>query len=337
MGRSLGGKITGGISKTFKVGLGAVGVAGGLIMGTAFTKGFGRLQAIENAEAKLGALGHSAKTVAGIMDNALASVKGTAYGLGDAASVAAGVVAAGIKPGERLEQVLKTVANSAALAGTDMGEMGAIFNKAAASNKVQGEILAQLGDAGIPVLQFLADEMGVTAGQVSKLASEGKVDFATFERAMRGGVGDAAEAMGKTFSGSVANVQAALGRLGAKALGPVFEALPSVLDKAMGALDRFSPIAERVGTVVGDAFSTAGGKLRSVNWAGIVGGIRTAFDKVRGPVENVVGFLGGLDWSGLASAIGGSIAGIVDTIKSADWSGIQTVIEKVWDVLQPVL
>lgn len=256
--KSLGSKFSGLVGKVAKRGLQTAGVAGGLAFGTALAKGMGRLNAIEQAEAKLGALGHTAEGVEKIMDNALASVEGTAYGLGDAASVAAGVVAAGVKPGKELEGVLKTVANSAALAGMEMGEMGAIFNKAAASGKVQGDIINQLGDRGIPILQFLADELGVTAGEVSKLAAEGKVDFKTFERAMKEGVGDAATAMGGTVSGAIANTQAALGRLGASALRGAFSKVPSALGKVQSALDDLGPVAEKAGAAIGDGFTAAG-------------------------------------------------------------------------------
>src|SRR5690606_19734314 len=52
-----------------------LGLAGGaVVLGTALTKGFGRLQAIENARAKLSGLGHDAGSVEKIMTNATAAV-----------------------------------------------------------------------------------------------------------------------------------------------------------------------------------------------------------------------------------------------------------------------
>src|SRR5690606_5481974 len=119
----------------------------------------------------------SAKTVDKIMANALASVKGTAFGLDEAATVAAGVVAAGIKPGKELEGVLKLVADSATIAGSSMTEMGAIFNKVAAGNRLSMEEVNQLSDRGIPIMSALAKQYGVTAGEARKMVSKGKVDF----------------------------------------------------------------------------------------------------------------------------------------------------------------
>ena len=102
-GHSLGSKISSGIGKTLKVGAASVGVAAGGAIAGGLAKGMGRLTAIENAQAKLTGLGNSSRDVSMIMDNALASVKGTSYGLDAAATTAAMAVAAGIKPGKELE------------------------------------------------------------------------------------------------------------------------------------------------------------------------------------------------------------------------------------------
>jgi len=69
------------------------------ISGISLTRGFARLADIEDAEAKLRGLGHAAETVETVMSNALNAVRGTAFGLNEAATVAASTVAAGINPG----------------------------------------------------------------------------------------------------------------------------------------------------------------------------------------------------------------------------------------------
>src|SRR5690606_20639688 len=207
-GKGMGQTLLDGLNSVGKVGAVAVGGALAAGVGTALVKGFQRLDALDQATAKLTGLGHSAKTVDQIMGNALASVKGTAFGLGDAATVAANAVAAGVKPGADLERTLKNVADASTIAGTDMGEMGAIFNKVAASNKVQMDVINQLHDAGVPALALLADQMGVTSEEASKMASAGKIDFATFQAAMEEGMGGAALESGNTFSGAMDNVMA---------------------------------------------------------------------------------------------------------------------------------
>lgn len=229
------------MGKAFKWGAVAAGTAAVAGLGVALTKGFGRLQSIEDAKAKLTGLGHSAETVQGIMNDAMASVKGTAFGLDEAASVAAGAVAAGVKPGKDLERTLRLTGDAATIAGVGMGEMGAIFNKVASSNKIQGDVIAQLNDAGIPIVQLLGKELGTTAEETLNLASEGKINFETFQKAMESGLGGAALKSGDTLRGAFKNTIASLGRIGASLLSGVY---PRIREFFAGAIEWLKPLEE---------------------------------------------------------------------------------------------
>ncbi|MET0490356.1 MAG: phage tail protein, partial [Acidimicrobiales bacterium] len=101
-GKRFGSGLIAGAATALKGAAVGVGVGVGVALSAGLVKGFGRLSAIEQAEAKLNGLGHSARAISRIMDNALKSVQGTAFGLDEAASVAASAVAAGIKPGKEL-------------------------------------------------------------------------------------------------------------------------------------------------------------------------------------------------------------------------------------------
>lgn len=265
-GKSIGNRLMdsiGGIAKTGLIAAGTVAAAG---LGAALVKGFQRLNAIDTAQAKLRGLGHDAGTVEQIMTNALASVKGTAFGLGDAAGVAAQAVAAGIKPGKELESVLSTVANSAAAAGTDLGDMGSIFAKAMTqANGVQNDVLSQLADRGIPIYQALADQLGVTAGEVFKLASEGEIGFAQFAAAAEAATGTVAEEMGTTFQGRLDNMFAALGRLGESILGGIFPQMKDGLSGLTDVLDDLMPVAKTFGETLGNIVSFI---VENVRWLG---------------------------------------------------------------------
>ncbi|WP_257202287.1 tape measure protein [Corynebacterium cystitidis] len=249
-GKSLGGRLSSGMGTALKTTALGVGATAGGAVAAGIAKGMGRLTGFENAQASLRGLGHDAQSVDRIMGDALASVKGTAFGLETAAGVAASAVAAGIRPGEDLERTLKMVGDAATIAGVDMGAMGSIVNKVATSDMMQMDVANQLMDAGIPILQMVADEMGVTADEARKMASEGKVSFETFQNALEGGVGGAALEAGNTFKGAMANVGAALGRVGATSLKPFFELSKDGMNLATKALDgleaRIGPWAAKV-------------------------------------------------------------------------------------------
>ena len=246
------GRLFGGtIGKVVAAGVAAIPVAG--IFGTAFSKGFSRLKAIDVAQAKLRGLGHDADAVKTIMSNASAAVKGTAFGLDAAATTAAGAVAAGIAPGERLEKVLTSVANSAASSGSSMEEMGAIYNKVASLGKAQNDVLQQVADRGIPIYQALADQLGTTTEGVFKLASDGKINFEQFEKAMTKASGTVAKEMGNTLPGAFENAKAALGRFGANILGGVYPVLTKFFLKFQEWMKPVEEFGKIIGKVLGGA------------------------------------------------------------------------------------
>lgn len=244
-GKKFGGAFTGIVKKA-----GAIGAA--VAVGLAAKGGIDRALNIENAQAKLKGLGNDTQTVSKIMDNALASVSGTSFGLGEAATTAAGAVAAGIEPGQALERMLKSVANSAASAGVGMDEMGAIYNKVATSNKAQGDVLAQVNEKGIPLTATLAKQLGKTGAEVEKMASKGQIGFKEFEAAMTQASGTVAEEMGKTFTGSMSNLSAAGSRIGATVMTPFLDMARVGANKLIPILDglnaKLKPIFENIGT-----------------------------------------------------------------------------------------
>lgn len=224
-GNLISSAITGGLRAVW----GGIKSISSAIGGLAVEGGFDRALNIEQAEFKLKGLGHSAEEVELIMDNALKSVKGTAYGLDEAATVAASSVAAGVKPGKDLERTLKLIGDAAAISGRDMTSMGAIFNKVAAAGKMTGQELNQLTDAGIPMLQLLADNLGMTTEEVNDLVSAGKIGFDEFRDAIEKGMGGAALTMGQTFEGALENTKAAMSRLGKTFMEPFLKGMTPAL------------------------------------------------------------------------------------------------------------
>lgn len=262
----------GGALKAGAIGAG-VAVAG--VLGTAITKGIGRLTAIDDAEGKLAGLGHSAASTAKIMDSALASVKGTAYGLGDAATIAASAVAAGIKPGQELTKYLSMIGDAATIGGASLSEMGSILNQVQTGQAAYTDDLNQLADRGIPVYQWLAKEAGVAASEVKGLAAEGKISSEMLFAAIQKNIGGAALAGGQTVRGAFDNMNAALGRFGAKLAEPIFDraaggftGITKAIDEATTAIgpfvDRFDdwlgsdgvPKMQEFGRAIGEAWGS---------------------------------------------------------------------------------
>src|SRR5699024_8680988 len=132
-------------------------VAGAAIatgLGAALKTGFDRLTAIEDAEAMMRGVGHSAENVDLIMQNAMDCTEGTAIRMDKMATTAAQMVAAGIEPGEELEAQLRLIGDAATIAGGDMDGMSQIFSTVAASNRLSMQEVNQMQQRGIPILQM---------------------------------------------------------------------------------------------------------------------------------------------------------------------------------------
>jgi tape measure domain-containing protein len=310
-GKDAGGKFSDTFGSAIKgIGAGiAVGV-GAAIAGVAAVagKGLGRALNIQDAQAQLKGLGHSAESVTQIMTDSLASVKGTAFGLDTAAKVAASAVASGIKPGADLERTLKNVADAATIAKTDMGSMGAIFNKVAASNKVQGDVINQLSDQGIPILQLLSAQLGVTTDDVLTMSKRGQIDFATFQAAMEKGLGGSALASGETARGAWANVQAALGRLGAMFTGGAVAGAPVLFASISGAVDRLAtalePLAGKFTGALTPAIAALSGWIDRIDFGVALAKMELAFGTIQNTVVMFVASFKTGDFSTFGSSLG---------------------------------
>lgn len=313
-GMSAIGKICSSAASAFKgISTAIVGVGAGatVMLGKlAVTGGFNRALSIEDARAKLKGLGHDAGSIDEIMNNALASVKGTAYGLGDAATTASQLVASGVKQGDQLTSVLKTVGDSAQISGRDFTEMGSIFSKVAASNKLQGEQVNQILDSGIPILQFLAKHYGITAEEAQKMVSSGKVDFENFAAAMQENLGGAAQSAGGTFKGAMANVKAALSRLGEKAMTPVLNGLRDIFNAAI-------PLVDAVTTKLTPVFE---------QWGDLVS--NTIAPMIVGAFEKITAVLNGDSFSGFSSGIMAAIPVVGSLVAAIGGTGLLGTISE---------
>lgn len=337
---------------SFGVAAGAVTAFGSAVAGIAIAGGIARQLKIEDAQAKLRGLGNDAESVEAIMNSALESVEGTAYGLDTAATVAATAVAAGIKPGQELTNYLKLTADAATIAGTSMEEMGSIINKTTTSGMVFTDNLNQLADRGIPIFTWLQDEYGVTASELRDMVSRGEVDSETFRRVIEQNIGGAALESGNTTRGAYKNMIAALSRTGQalmrgvfpyfndffnnirtglnalnKTIGPVFDKIGASVGKSLVAISEV--IANAMASIdisaIADAFSRIGPFIAPI--AGLLVGmlgpllsqiplIGQLFAGLTGPVGLAVGAIIGLMgiFPGLRTAASDGVGGIVDAL-----------------------
>lgn len=327
--------------------MGDVGKAGALaVAGIAVQGGFDRALNIDNAKKKLAGFGHDAEDITSIMNSATAAVRGTAYGLGDAATTAATLSAAGIKSGEQMTNTLKSVANVAAASGRAFNDIGVIFSSVAARGKLMGDDMLQLTSSGVPVLQLLGSYLGKTSQEISDMVSKGQIDFATFSEAMRVGLGEAAQSSGDTLMGSMANVRAALSRLTEPIFTAAIQMLVSAFKAIAPAIDSFGKslggvLPALAPIIAGFIAFSAGGLAPLISGIPVLGGLF-------GPLSGALGALSGPVGIAIAAFVAlaatnadvqsalGEIGSILAAIGSDIVSACGPALQSLWESFQRI-
>lgn len=128
--------------------------------------------------------------------------------------------------------------------------------------KVTGEELRQMTEAGVPLTQALADAMGITTGELSKLIETGKVGIPELNNAIEGlttGTGKFAGMMSeqaKTMKGMLSTLKDNLAQFGRDAGEKAFEQVKDSLQSLLDMIDKaakdgtLDDIAEDVGNAL---------------------------------------------------------------------------------------
>lgn len=215
----------------------------GKILDPLLAGGTKRATNIENAKFQFRGLGI---VVEEAMASALSAVKGTAFGLDEAAKAAAQFGASGIEVGEEMTTALRGIAGAAAMTNTSFAEIADIYTSAAGSGIVTNQDLQRFATRGLNAAAALGKELGITEQAVKDMASNGELSFKKFAEAMDGAFGEHATKANETYTGALSNMNAAIARIGASFFGPrmeqqrdLFNALTPVIDQANDALQPF--------------------------------------------------------------------------------------------------
>jgi phage-related protein len=222
----------------------AVAAVGGVLTAVgslAIGGGVNRLLKIEDAKAKLLGLGNAAEDVQQMMADANVAVTGTAYGLDEAATVAAMAAGSGIKPGKEMADYLTLVADAATIAGTDLAEMGDIMGDVTMAGTVTNTALNRFAIRGVGAQAMLAKALGKTTTEIETMVSKGEISAAQFYAVLNEGLGGAAQKSGETTRGALKNMRAALSRTGEALVGgffPIFVKVFGAVTKGLNGLNK---------------------------------------------------------------------------------------------------
>lgn len=247
------------------------------------------------------------------------SVDGTAFGFDTAATAAAQLAASGVAAGSDMEKALNGCVGTAATFSQDLGDLSSIWAKVAANGKLSGEQVAQFTDRGINAISVLSTYLGKSSDEVSEMVTAGKIDFQTFSDAMYASFGDSAKAANESFTGSMANMKAALSKIGQDWMTPLKDSAIPVFNSIRGVLNScraaIKPLSTAFGEFLGVTYDAQGNLTRT---GGAVEKLCTFLDglaeKIKGVDLSQLGTGGQVAAAALAALAAVSLGGLIDQI-----------------------
>lgn len=258
----------------------------GIVLG-----GKNRATNLENANFQLQGLLKDGDKVSAVMKNVSDSVDGTAYSLDAAASVASQLAASGMQAGDEMFSALRGVAGVAAMTNSEYSDIGRIYTQVAGQGRLMGDQLLQLSGRGMNAAATLAKYLGKSEGEVRDMVSKGKIDFKTFAAAMDDAFGEHAKKANETFSGSMSNVRAALGRIGAdfyapliKQNGPLVQLFNALRERINDVHTAIKPLTESFADVTSKVIYAV---ANFVKLQAVTDKVKSVFDTVKTAVDSV--------------------------------------------------
>ena len=135
-----------------------------------------------------------------------------------------------------IEKSLRSIGDISSGIGAPISEIAEIYGKAKVQGRLFGEDINQLTGRGIPIIQELAKQFGVTDSEVKKLVEEGKVGFPNVEKAFAdmtaqgGKFFNLMDAQSKTTGGQISNLSDSFNNLKLKIGIELKPVISSIID-----------------------------------------------------------------------------------------------------------
>lgn len=189
------------------------------------------------------------------------AVNQTAYGLDSAANVASQLAASGIKIRDNIKLTadnvdelaqnfkgmkskaliangsldemsvaLRAISGVAAQTNSSYDDIGNVFARVAGQGRVMATDLNSLAARGMNAAATLGEALGKSESEIRDMVSKGQISFEIFSEAMYDAFADHAIDANNTFNGALANMKAALSKIGAEFFLPFLERVPKVFN-----------------------------------------------------------------------------------------------------------
>jgi len=278
---------------------------GSLSFGQILTGGKGRAQKVADARFKLDGLLNDGEKVTEVFKAASDSVSDTAFGLDEAVNIAAMLTGSGVNfervanQASDLDVALRGIAGAAAMSNSSFEDIGRIFAQVKTAGRLMGQDMMQLQGRTINVVAELSKYLNKSQAEVQEMVHKGQIDFNTFAAAMDNSFGKQAKKSNETLQGVLANIRAALSKIGEIFYSGVIENkdLIAFLNRLKDGLNEFKdtlkPLKDPFANIIGSIGKLGSSVLGLFNiggsqkWSSFIEMIAAAMNKVSGFIDSV--------------------------------------------------
>ena len=227
-------------------------------------------------------------------------------------------------------------------------EMTRQFSQVQQAGYAYTEDLNVLADRGIRIFEALAEQTGVSIGEVKKMASEGKITADMYNQAIdsiAATTGDAMALQSQTFSGMMSTLQDNLSKLAGLLTEQLFNAIKGVLDVMLPLIESFvsayaesGSLSEAFASVVVPALEKVGVNVELLQkiWDTFTSFLSDVYNSMILPLFD--GFREMVDDTAQNfSENSGSIMTIFQNVGDILSSVWETIIKPMWDAFMEVL
>ena len=178
----------------------------------------------------------------------------TIFGTKKITDMSRNLLALGIAAGD-VQDDIAALGNISAASGAQLESVALAFSQTKGKGILLGDDLRQMQNQGIPILQILADHMGVATTEIRDLASKGKISFETVRGAMRkagsesGKFAGAMARMGKTTQGQFATLMSKTKTLAMKMGTALLPVVNKIVKSILNIVDTATWVWENWGTI----------------------------------------------------------------------------------------
>jgi len=160
------------------------------------------------------------------------AVADTAYGYDSAARAASQFLASNVKVGDQMDRSLRAISGVAAMTNSTYDDIANVFTRVAGQSRVMAVDLNSLASRGLNAAAVLGKSLNKSESEIRDMVSKGKISFQDFADAMDEAFGEHAKKGNETFQGALANMKAAMSRIGAKVWDPLLDNQRDVFNQA---------------------------------------------------------------------------------------------------------